>query len=128
MIYTDQRRRKMNKAVRAMFPDIQFTEGKGIPQLECYLLPRHATRIDSQDDFLGRVQEHCSRINEMGTRVPDYSKAYPVFIHSLELNGKETRQFFRVNYVSISEASMARAARYISEGKLYAVCQDICNP
>ena len=127
MNYTDHRRRAMNKAVKAMYPDIHFTEGKGTPVLECETLPQGVVRIENEDGFIQRVIEHCSRINNLGARTPDYSKAFPIFIRSMELCGTDTRHFYRVNYVSATSQSQQRVSRYIAEGKLFA-SKDTCNP
>lgn len=122
MTYTQQRRRAMNKAVRTLYPDLNFYESdNGIPVMECSELPQGAKRMDDADDFLRMVDEHCTRTNEIGLHMEDYGKALPVFIRSMELNGREVRHYYRVNYVSVSEASKERAAQYIAEGKLYAV-------
>lgn len=122
MIYTQQRRRAMNKAVRTMYPDIDFYESPdGIPVMECGQLPKGAALITDTDTFIARVNEHCIRTNEVGLHMTDFGKTLPVFIRSMELTGKDTRHFYRVNYVSASEASQNKAAEYIAEGKLYAV-------
>lgn len=125
MIYTQQRRKLMNKAVAALYPDIRFYENSGsIPVMECDTLPAGAKHIIDADDLIGHVKEHCVRTNEMGTRIPDYGKAFPVFIRSMELNGKnssDTRIYYRVNFVSLTESSLNKAEEYISAGKLYAV-------
>lgn len=127
MIYTQQRRRAMNKAVRALYPDLDFYESdNSIPVMECSQLPQGAKRMDDADDFFRMVDEHCVRTNDMGMHMADYSKALPVFIRSMMLEGKnsaDVRHFYRVNYVSVSDASKERAAQYIAEGKLYAVVQ-----
>lgn len=122
MIYAQQRRRAMNKAVRALYPDTKFTESaNGIPVMECSTLPKGAVRMDDACDLFRMVSEHCVREDAMGRQTADYGKALPVFIRSMEINGKAIRHFYRVNYVSVSEASKERAAEYIAEGKLYAV-------
>lgn len=125
MIYTQQRRKLMNKAVTAMYPDIEFRENSGsIPVMECDELPPQAIHVFDADDFIRAVKEHCVRTNEMGTRIPDYGKTFPVFIKSIELNGKDssnTRIYYRVNFVSLTEFSLKKAEEYISAGKLYAV-------
>lgn len=122
MIYTQQRRRAMNKAVRALYPNVSFHESPdGIPVMECNTLPQGARRIDIADELFSKVDKHCVRINDMGTHIPDYGKAFPVFIQSMELTDKSVRHFYRVNYVSPSDASKMRAAEYIAEGKLYAI-------
>lgn len=112
----------MNKAVKAMYPDINFYESpNGVPVMECGRLPEGARRIEFSEELSRRIMEDCVHVNEMGMHVPDYGKALPVFIRSMELRGRDVRHFFRVNYVSPSEASMKKAAGYIAEGKLYAV-------
>lgn len=112
----------MNKAVRALYPDIYFYESpNGVPVMECRQLPQGAKRMDDADDFLRMVREHCVRADAMGRDIADYGKALPVFIRSMELDGREERYYYRVNYVSISEKSLEKAAEYIAEGKLYAV-------
>ena len=125
MIYTQQRRRALNRAMRSMHPGIEFYESPGgIPVMECYTLPEGARQILDADEFVAQVQAHCVRTNEVGLHIPDYGKVLPVFIRSMELTGNgSTREehFYRVNYVSISEASLQKAADYIAEGKLYAV-------
>ena len=124
MVYTQQRRRAMNKAVRAMYPDICFYESpNGIPVMECSTLPEGARRMEDADELFRKVDSHCVRTNEIGMTMPDYGKALPVFIRSMEINGRSTRHFYRVNYVSVSSLSKEKAAQYISEGKLYAVQQ-----
>ena len=125
MIYTQQRRRMLNKAVRAMFPDTEFYESaNGIPVMECHTLPEGAGQILDADDFIRQVKQHCVRANDIDTHVEDYGKTLPVFIRSMELTGDGSSRkeyFYRVNYVSRSEASLQRAAEYIADGKLYAV-------
>lgn len=125
MIYTQQRRRALNKAVRSMFPDTEFYESpNGIPVMECHTLPEGAIQVMDAEEFISRVRERSVRINDMGTPIPDYGRTLPVFIGSMELKGDgSTRKesFYRVNYVSISELSLMKAAEYIAEGKLYAV-------
>ena len=122
MIYTQQRRRAMNKAVRTLYPDIDFYESpNGIPVMECGTLPEGAVRILNPDEFLQRVNEHCLQRNDIGLLKTDFHKALPVFIHSMELVGRETRHYYRVNYVSMSGASQQKAVEYIEDGKLYAV-------
>lgn len=112
----------MNKAVKAMYPDMDFYESpNGIPVMECRKLPEGARRIEFAEDLMAKVSQHCVRINEMGLPVPDYGKAYPVFILSMELEGREAYRYYRVNFVSPSEGSREMACRYIAEGKLYAV-------
>lgn len=122
MIYTQQRRKELNKATRALFPNIEFHENlNGIPVMECTRLPRGAKRIDSAEDFLEKLNRHSVRINDMGTCMPDYSKVLPVFIRSMKLEGKNVHHYYRVNYVSLSEISKRQAEQYINKGKLYAV-------
>ena len=122
MIYTQQRRKELNKATRALFPNIEFNENlNGIPVMECTRLPKGAKRIDSTNDFLDKLNRHCVHINDMGTCIPDYNKVLPVFIRSMELGGKNVHHYYRVNYVSLSEISQRQAEQYINEGKLYAV-------
>lgn len=112
----------MNKAVKAMFPDTEFHENPdGIPVMECGKLPEGARRIEYMEELMEKVDTHCVRINEMGLPVPDYGKAYPVFISSMELRGRDIFRYYRVNFVSPSEGSRQTACKYISEGKLYAV-------
>lgn len=112
----------MNKDTRALFPNIEFTENpNGIPVMECTKLPKGAKRIDSAESFFDKLNRYCVNINEMGTHIPDYNKAIPVFIRSMELNGKDVYHYYRVNYVSLSEISQRQAEQYINEGKLYAV-------
>ena len=129
MIYTQQRRRSMNKAVRELYPDIDFYESPdGIPVMVCSTLPEGAVQIMDSEDFINRIKNYCRRENEMGTTIIDYRKAYPVFIRSLELGGKslaEARIYFRVNYVSATENSIRKAEEYINEGKLYAVQRNL---
>lgn len=122
MIYTQARRRAMNKAVKAMFPDIQFYESPdGIPVMECQELPPRAKKIMEQEDLFRNIDEVCVRRDSIGMLVPDYGKFIPVFIESIELQGKDIRSYYRVNYVSPTVASREKSAAYISEGKLYAV-------
>ena len=115
----------MNKAVRSLYPDIDFYESpNGVPVMECGRLPEGAVQIMDADDFLRQVDEHCRKPNEIGLYATDFSKALPVFIRSMELDGKnsaDVRHYYRVNYVSATEASRQRAAEYIADGKLYAV-------
>lgn len=112
----------MNKAVRTLFPDMKFYESdNGIPVMECDTLPEGARRIEEPEILFAAVDDHCRRPIEIGLYEADYSKALPVFIRSMELNGNATRFFYRVNYVSPSKASKQRAADYIADGKLYAV-------
>lgn len=121
MVYTQQRRRAMNKVVRSLYPDINFQESaNGIPVMQCSKLPENVRRVDNADDLFQAVDSHCVRTNEYGLVIQDFSKALPVFISSMELSGRDVRHFYRVNYVSVSELSKSRAAQYISEGKLYA--------
>ena len=129
MVYTQQRRRAMNKAVRALYPDIHFYESpNGIPVMECSTLPAGARRMEDSDELFRMVDSHCVRTNEIGMPMPDYGKALPVFISSMEINGRSTRNFYRVNYVSVSDISKGKAAEYINKGVLYAVAKDTCNP
>ena len=122
MEYTNMRRKSMNKALRALYPDIEFREQtSSVPVMVCYTLPQGAERIDSADVLLDKVQKYCIRENEMGLHLPDYSKALPVFILSNELKDGKIQHFYRVNYVSPTEGSQQRAAEYIAQGKLYAV-------
>lgn len=125
MNYTQSRRKAMNKAVRSLYPDIDFYESpNGVPVMECGRLPEGAVQIMDADDFLRQVDEHCRKPNEIGLYATDFSKALPVFIRSMELDGKnsaDVRHYYRVNYVSATEASRQRAAEYIADGKLYAV-------
>ena len=125
MNYTQSRRKAMNKAVRSLYPDIDFYESpNGVPVMECGRLPKGAVQIMDADDFLRQVDEHCRKPNEIGLYATDFSKALPVFIRSMELDGKnsaDVRHYYRVNYVSATEASRQRAAEYIADGKLYAV-------
>lgn len=124
MIYTQQTRRALNKAVRSMFPDTEFYESpSGIPVMECYTLPEGAKQIMDADEFVSQVRKKAVRINDMGTPITDYGKTLPVFIDSMELKGEgSTRKesFYRVNYVSMSEYSLQKAMEYIAEGRLYA--------
>lgn len=122
MIYTQQRRKALNKALRSLYPEVDFYEStNGIPVMECSTLPKDARRIDNTEYFSRRIKEQCTRKNEMGTDIPDYGKTLPVFIRSIELSGNGVKHFYRVNYVSINEYSLQKAADYIAEGKLYAV-------
>lgn len=112
----------MNKAVRRLYPYMEFHESPGgIPVMECGKLPEGAVQIMDADDFFRQVNEHCRKSNEIGLYTEDYHKALPVFISSMELNGREARRYYRVNYVSATESSRLKAAEYIAEGKLYAV-------
>lgn len=129
MIYTQQRRKALNKATKTLYPYIKFYESaNGVPVMECAELPAGARRVESAKDLFRRVDDHCVRVNEVGLHMQDYGKALPVFIRSMELEGRGVRHFYRVNYVSVLEGSKQRAAEYIAEGKLYAVLQDTCNP
>lgn len=125
MIYTQQRRRVLNKAVRSMFPGTEFYESPGgIPIMECHTLPEGAVQIMDAAEFIGQVRERAVRVNDMGTPIADYGRTLPVFIESMELTGEGSRKketFYRVNYVSISELSLQKASEYIAEGKLYSV-------
>lgn len=125
MNYTQSRRKAMNKVVRSLYPDIDFYESpNGVPVMECGRLPKGAVQIIDADDFLRQVDEHCRKPNEIGLYTADYHKSLPVFIRSMELVGKnsaEVRHYYRVNYVSTTEASRQMAAEYIADGKLYAV-------
>ena len=112
----------MNKAVRSLYPDINFYESPGgIPVMECEKLPKGAVQIMDADDFFRKVNEHCRKANNIGFHIEDYHKTLPVFIRSMELSGRDIHHFYRVNYVSATEGSKRKAAQYISEGKLYAV-------
>lgn len=119
MIYTQQKRRALNKAAKAMFPDVEFTEPTGIPVMECNGLPSSARLIVDPDDFLARVNDICVRKNTAGMNVPDYGKSVPVFIKSMEYIGNSCRLYYRVNYVSPSLTSQEKAEEYISKGLLY---------
>lgn len=125
MIYTQQRRRTLNKAVRSMFPDTEFYESPGgIPVMECHTLPEEAKQVMDADEFVREVRKKAVRINDMGTPIADYGKTLPVFIDSMELKGEGSARkesFYRVNYVSISDCSLQKATEYIAEGRLYAV-------
>lgn len=122
MIYTQQRRRAMNKVVRSLYPDIEFYESPdGVPVMECEKLPERAVHILSPNEFIQKLDRHCLQKNDIGLMKTDIHKVLPVFIRSTELNGRLERHYFRVNYVSSSQASMQRAIGYIEEGKLYAV-------
>lgn len=124
MNLTQQRRRAFNKAVRNMFPDTTFTESSnGIPVMECSELPKGVYLVDEPVLFFKSVNEHCTHANSTGLKACDYSKALPVFIKSISLEGNNSsviRTFYRVNYVSASKISQQKAAEYISERKLYA--------
>lgn len=124
MIYTQQRRRALNKAVREMYPEVKFYESpSGIPMLECYELPQQIQQVQDKDWFISRIQNYCSKDIGMGMTKPDYSKSLPVFILSMELTGdgsKRKNYFYRVNYVSVTESSLEKAGQYIEHGKLYA--------
>ena len=124
MLYTYQRRKALNKAVREMYPDMRFEEyTNGVPVMVCHSLPQDAVRIVDTDEFMQRITSHCSKTGHNGVLIPDHSKTLPVFIRSMELTGEGSKQkelFYRVNYVSISESSLQRAEEYIGEGKLYA--------
>ncbi len=125
MIYTQQRRRALNRAVRSMFPGTEFYESPdGVPVLECSALPEGAAQILDAEEFISRMKGKAIRINDMGTPIPDYGKTLPVFIESMELKGEcsaRKKLFYRVNYVSLSECSLRKALEYIEQGKLYAV-------
>jgi hypothetical protein len=124
MLYTFQRRKALNKAVREMYPEVKFYESaNGVPMLECYELPKQMKQVQDLEWFIHEVRMHCSKKIGLGNLEPDYSKALPVFILSLELTGEGSKQenyFYRVNYVSITEPSLRKAEQYIAEGKLYA--------
>ena len=124
MLYTYQRRKALNKAVREMFPEVKFHESaNGVPVMECYTLPQGVVQINDAERFMQQLTQHCSKGEHNGIRIPDFSKTLPVFIKSMELTGDGSRQkeiFYRVNYASISEVSMRKAGEYIAEGKLYA--------
>lgn len=125
MIYTQSRRKAMNKAVRSLYPDIDFYESpNGVPVMECGKLPKDAVLITDADGFLRKVNEHCRKSNDIGLHTEDHHKALPVFIRSMMLEGKnssDVRHYYRVNYVSATEGSQQKATEYIAEGKLYAV-------
>lgn len=124
MLYTFQRRKALNKAVREMYPEVKFYESaNGVPMLECYELPKQVQPVQDKERFVQQIHTHCSKKIGLDMTKPDYSKALPVFISSLELTGdgsKQTNHFYRVNYVSITEPSIRKAMQYIDEGKLYA--------
>lgn len=133
MIYTQARRKALNKATRSMHPEVEFYESAdGVPIMECYELPVSAVRVTDQEEFTRKLKEKAVRINDMGTLIPDYGKALPVFIESMELRGNGSsreERFYRVNYVTISEGSLKKAEEYIAEGKLFAVePKETCNP
>lgn len=133
MIYTQQRRRALNKAVKEMYPEIEFKESPdGIPVLECSRLPVQVRIIQDKDLFFHQVHSHCSKDIGMDRIKLDYSKTLPVFILSMELTGEGSRKkrtFYRVNYVSITESSLKKAGEYIDKGILYAALpQKESNP
>ena len=133
MIYTQARRKALNKATRSMHPEVKFYESTGgVPIMECYKLPIAAVRVTDPEEFTRKLKEKAVRINDMGTLIPDYGKALPVFIESMELRGEGSNrkeQFYRVNYVTISEGSLKKAEEYIAEGKLYTIQpEETCNP
>lgn len=130
MIYTQQRRRNMNKEVRNMYPNIQFYESSGsIPVMECNKLPEGAGLVTDEESFTQQVKNYCCRTNEMGTQLADNSLAYPVFILSKKLNGSKTSYYYRVNYVTYSDASLKAAYKYITDKVLYTVpVQHTSNP
>lgn len=133
MIYTQARRKALNKATRSMHPEVKFYESTdGVPIMECYELPVSAVRVTDPEEFTRKLKEKAVRINDMGTLIPDYGKALPVFIESMELRGNGSsreERFYRVNYVTISEGSLKKAEEYIAEGKLYTIQpEDTCNP
>ena len=104
-----------------MYPDILFYENtESIPVMECNVLPENVKQIDNEAGFINQVEQCCTRTNEMGIRLPDSSKAYPVFILSKELQGQNTSYYYRVNYVSLSENSLAQASKYIADKVLFA--------
>ena len=122
MVYTNIRRKKMNKALRALYPDIEFHEPTAsVPVMQCTTLPAGAVLIESMDALTDKVQKYCTRENEIGLHLPDYSKALPVFILSNELQDGRLHHFYRVNYVSPTEGSQRMAEKYIAKGLLYAV-------
>lgn len=122
MIYTNSRRRKMNKALVSLYPDITFSEASSsIPVMECNHLPEGAVQIDCIETLKNHVNTYCSRTNHLGLTLLDHSKTLPVFILSQKPDVAGLRTFYRVNYVSPTEDSILRAAEYIDQGLLYAV-------
>lgn len=120
MIFTQQKRREMNKKMKAMYPDIKFTEhSPSIPVMECDELPSDATIITDVDRFIQSLHQKTKRTNEAGITFTDFKKALPVFIRSMELNGNDIRYYYRVNYVTPTDASIVQAIKYIREGILY---------
>ena len=120
MIYTNSRRRKMNKALVSLYPDITFSEASNsIPVMECDILPEGAVQIDCIETLKNHVSTCCSRTGHLGLTLLDHSKTLPVFILSQKPDGTGLRPFYRVNYVSPTEDSILRAAEYIAQGLLY---------
>ena len=107
-----------------MFPEIRFHENAdGVPVMECYTLPQDVVLISDAERFIDQLTQHCSMGEYNGIRIPDFSKTLPIFIKSMKLTGEGSKRmeiFYRVNYTSISKASLRKATEYIAEGKLYA--------
>lgn len=119
MVYTFQRRRALNKVVRAMFPDIKFEEDTdGVPILRTYKLPDNAVQVIEISELLRLIDENCS-INEYGICRTNPNSVLPVFIKGYDISGTEERICWRVNYVLCTEQSKRKAAQYVEEGKLF---------
>lgn len=125
MIYTFQRRRALNKVVRAMFPGMKFEENTdGVPVLRTYKLPDSAVQVIEISELLRLVDENCS-INECGIRRPDPKSVLPVFIKGYDISEMKERVYWRVNYVSCTEHSKRKAAQYVEEGRLLICCRSL---
>ena len=120
MIYTQQKRRKFNKATERLFPGIGFKENTdGVPVMECDCLPEGVVPVLYEDTFIAEVINACVKSDGI-YRSTDNRKAVPVFIQSTELDGNKTRIYWRINYVSADNSSFEQVAEYIMRGKLYA--------
>lgn len=110
MVYTFLRRRKLNNAFRAMFPDMEVEENKdGVPMLFTNQLPEKAFIVENVSEIESKI-EPCTFA---------WKSVIPVLVKT-GMTDKLAERFL-VNYVNMSNDSLMRAKEYIAQERLYLI-------
>lgn len=110
MIYTFQQRRKLNRQLKELYPDIPWKEfGQSLPRMRTRLLPQGCKRVVSPDVLEEQVRDYY-----LTNRRP-----LPVYI-LLPAICHDDADEYDVNYLDIARtSSMEYACRMIATGRLF---------
>lgn len=110
MTYTFQQRRKLNRELKDLHPDIPWQEfSQSVPRMRTRLLPQGCKRVISPDILEERVRDFYLT----------HHRPLPVYI-LLPAICRGDRDEYDVNYLDIARpSSMEYACRMVASGRLF---------